>query len=63
MRIHTPLFVLVAAFLCGCSHTYISGGLNRTSPDGRFELQIESDGANGHGFGGELDKVMMNRGV
>ena len=54
MRVRTSLFVLVTAFLCGCSHTYISGGLNRKSPDGRFELQIESEGANGHAY---IDKT------
>ncbi|HEY5040453.1 MAG TPA: hypothetical protein VIK53_00435 [Verrucomicrobiae bacterium] len=49
-------FILIASlFLVGCSsHTTVGGGLNRTSPDGKFELSIECNGANGHAY---IDKT------
>jgi len=34
----------------GCSYTYIAGGLGMTSPDDRFRVSIESDGAYGHAY-------------
>ena len=56
MRFYTSLFILVAALLCGCSYTYNSGGLGRTSPDGRFELGFECDGAYGHAYDDKTKK-------
>ena len=54
MRVRTSFLILTAVFLCGCSYTYNGGGLGRTSPDGRFRVSIESDGAYRHAY---IDKT------
>jgi hypothetical protein len=50
MRIYTPFLVLLATYICGCGYTYFSGGLGRTSPDGKFRVSIACDGAYGHAY-------------
>jgi len=49
MRVCTPFCFLLAAFLCGCSFTYI-GHNGVVSPDGRFRVSTECDGAYGHAY-------------
>jgi hypothetical protein len=49
MQVRTPLFILMAAFICGCSYTYI-GHRSIASPDARFWVSTECDGANGHAY-------------
>jgi len=49
MRGFTLFFILMATFICGCSHTYI-GGKSKASPNGRFWVSTECDGASGHAY-------------
>jgi len=45
----TPFCILMAVSFCGCSYTEI-GQDSRKSPDGRFGVSTECDGAYGHAY-------------
>jgi len=58
--IHLLFAAALFLVLTGCSHTHVSDGSGTSSPDGKFRLAVECDGANGRAY---TDKTRKKIGI